>query len=114
MKWRKHHLDDLQIRHMITYVVGYLNTHCPENLEAMVHLVGHDERFRKRVEEITEAILDNHDELFVACSSGKKVEEITPKYAKQCEDLRSKMRKLVDDYLSEDQKIVNSKSPVDA
>ena len=109
LKGRKHHLDDLQIRDMVTYVVRYLNTYCPENLEAMVHLVGHDERFRKRVEEITEAIIDNHDELFVACSSGKKVEEITPKYAKQCEDLRLKMRNLVNHYLSEDKKIVNSK-----
>ena len=102
-------MDDLQIRDMVTYVVRHLNTYSPENLEAMVHLIGHDERFRKRVEEITEAIIDNHDELFVACSSGKKVEEITPKYAKQCEDLRLKMRNLVNHYLSEDKKIVNSK-----
>ena len=95
-------MDDQQIKAMVTYVVKYFNTYCPENLEAMTHLIGHDERFRKRVEEITEKIIDQHDELFVACSAGKKVEDMTPKYAKQCEETRSKMRKLVDDYLSED------------
>ena len=31
----------------------------------------------------------------------KKIEAITPKYAEQCEDIRKKMRKLVDEYLSE-------------
>jgi len=94
-------VDDKQIREMVSYVVKYFHTYCPENLDAMTHLIGHDERFRKRVEEITEEILDHHDELFVACSRGEKVEEMTPKYAKQCEEIRSKMRKLVDDYLSE-------------
>jgi len=88
---------------MVTYVVRYFNTYCPENLEAMVHLIGHDERFRKRVEEITEAIIYHHDELFVACSGGKKVEDITPKYAKQCEEIRLQMKKLVEDFLSEAQ-----------
>ena len=95
-------MNDQQIRAMVTYVVKYFNTHCPENLEAMTHLIGHDERFRKRVENITEEIIDHHDELFVACTGGEKVEERTPKYAKQCEETRSKMRKLVHDYLSED------------
>jgi CO dehydrogenase/acetyl-CoA synthase alpha subunit len=94
-------VDDQRIRAMVTYVVKYFHTHCPENLETMVHLIGHDERFRKRVEEITEEIINYHDEFFVACSSGEKVEEITPKYAKQCKEIRSKMRKLVDEYLSE-------------
>lgn len=95
-------MDDQHIREMVTYVVKYFNTYCPENLEAMTHLIGHDERFRRRVEEVTEEIINHHDELFVACSAGKKVEEITPKYAKQCEETRSKMKKLVDDYLSEE------------
>jgi hypothetical protein len=94
-------VDDLQIRTMISYVVNYFNRNCPENLETMIHLIGHDERYRKRVEEITEAIIDSHDELFVACSSGKKIEDLTPKYVAQCEDIRKKMRKLVDEYVSE-------------
>ena len=95
-------MDDQYVREMVTYVVKYFSTHCPDNLDAMTHLIGHDERFRKRVEEITEEVIDHHDELFVACSGGKKIEEITPNYAKQCDEIRSKMRKLVDDYLSED------------
>ena len=95
-------MDDLRIREMVSYVVKYFNNNCPENLETMVHLIGHDERFRKRVEEITESIIDHHDELFVACSSGKRVEELTPKYAEQCEEIRLKMRQLVTEYLSED------------
>jgi len=94
-------MDDLRIREMVSYVVKYFNNNCPENLETMVHLIGHDERFRKRVEEITESIIDHHDELFVACSSGKRVEELTPKYADQCEEIRLKMRQLVTEYLSE-------------
>ena len=96
-------MDDSHIREMVSYVVKYFSAHCPENLETMIHLIGHDERFRKRVEEITEAIIDHHDELFVACSSGKRVEELTPKYAEQCEENRIKMRQLVNEYLSEDQ-----------
>lgn len=95
-------MDDKQIRDLVTYVVKYFNTNCPENLDAMTHLIGHDERFRKKVEKITEEVLDQHDELFVACSRGEKVEDITPKYAKRCEEIRSKMRNLVDEYLSED------------
>jgi hypothetical protein len=94
-------VNDQQIRTMVTYVVKYFQTYCPGNLEVMVHLIGHDERFRKRVEEITEEILNQHDELFTACSGGKNVEDITPKYAEQCEKIRLKMRKLVDEYLSE-------------
>ncbi|MCW4015086.1 MAG: hypothetical protein NWF06_01830, partial [Candidatus Bathyarchaeota archaeon] len=94
-------LDDSQIRAMVSYVVNYFYENCPENLDAMVHLIGHDERYRKRVEEITEAILDHHDELFVSCSSGKNIAEITPKYAKQCEEIRQKMRTLVVQYVSE-------------
>ena len=94
-------MDDSQIRAMVSYVVNYFNKKCPENLETMIHLIGHDERYRKRVEEITEAIIDHHDELFVACSSGKKIEILTPKYVAQCEDIRKKMRKLVDEYVSE-------------
>ena len=96
-------MDDSHIRGMVAHVVKYFNDHCPENLETMIHLIGHDERFRKRVEQITEEIIDHHDELFVACSSGKKVEEVTPKYAKQCEEIRLKMRQLVNEYISEDQ-----------
>jgi hypothetical protein len=76
---------------MVSYVVKYLNKNCPENLETMIHLMGHDERYRKKVSEITEEIIDHHDELFVACSSGKKIEVLTPKYAEQCEILRKKM-----------------------
>jgi hypothetical protein len=94
-------VDDSHIRAMVSYVVKYLNENCPENLETMIHLIGHDEEYRKRVSEITEAIIDHHDELFVGCSSGKKIEEITPKYAQQCEEIRKKMRQLVDEYLSE-------------
>ena len=94
-------MDDSQIRTMVSYVVKYLNKNCPEQLETMIHLIGHDEAYRKRVSEITEAIIDHHDELFVACSSGKEIEEITPKYAEQCEEIRKKMRKLVNEYLSE-------------
>jgi len=97
-------VDDSQIRAMVSYVVKYFNKKCPENLETMIHLIGHDERYRRRVEEITEAILDHHDELFVACSSGKKIEELTPKYAEQCKELRKKMRELVAKYISEDTK----------
>ena len=95
-------MDDSQIRAMISYVVRYFYTHCPENLDAMVHLIGHDERYRRRVEEITEAIIDHHDELFVGCSSGLKIEELTPKYAKQCEEIRQKMRELVVKYVTDD------------
>ena len=94
-------MDDLQIRNMISYVIKYFNRNCPENLDTMIHLIGHDERYRKRVEEITEAILDHHDELFVACSSGTKVEDITPKFAEQCEEIRKKMKELLEEYLSE-------------
>ena len=94
-------MDDSQIRAMISYVVKYFNKNCPENLETMIHLIGHDESFRKRVTEITEAIINHHDELFVACSSGKKIETLTPNYAEQCETLRKKMRELVEEYLSE-------------
>jgi GTP-binding protein EngB required for normal cell division len=94
-------VDDSQIRAMVSYVVKYLNKNCPEHLETMIHLIGHDVAYRKRVSEITEAIIDHHDELFVACTNGKKLEEITPKYAKQCEEVRNKMRKLVNEYLSE-------------
>lgn len=94
-------MDDKQIRAMVSHVVGYLNKNCPEQLETMIHLIGHDERYRKRVSEITEAIIDYHDKLFVDCSSGKKIEELTPKYAEQCELIRKKMRNLVNEYLSE-------------
>ena len=52
-------MDDSQIRNMISYVIKYLNRNCPENLDTMIHLIGHDERYRKRVEEITEAIIEN-------------------------------------------------------
>ena len=97
-------MDDSQIRAMVSYVVKYFNKNCPENLDIMVHLIGHDERYRRSVEEITEAILDHHDALFVACSSGKKIEELTPNYAEQCEELRKKMRELVEKYISEDSK----------
>jgi hypothetical protein len=90
---------------MVSYVVKYFNKECPENLETMIHLIGHDERFRRRVEAITEKIINHHDELFVACSSGKKIEEITPKYAEQCEEIRKKMRRLVDEYLSEEENL---------
>jgi len=95
-------LNDSQIRAMVSYVVKYFNKKCPENLETMIHLIGHDVRYRKRVEEITEAILDHHDELFVACSSGKEIEELTRKYAAQCEEVRKKMKELVEKYISED------------
>lgn len=98
-------MDDLQIRNMISYVIKYFNRNCPENLDTMIHLIGHDERYRKRVEEITEAILDHHDELFVACSSGTKVEDITPKFAEQCEEIRKKMKELLEEYLSEYSKL---------
>ena len=94
-------MDDLQIRKMVSYIINYFNKNCPENLDTMIHLIGHDERYRKRVEEITEAIIDHHDELFVACSSGTKVEDITPKFAGQCEEIRKKMRELVNEYISE-------------
>jgi len=94
-------MDDLLIRVVVSYVVEYFDNNYPENLETMIHLIGHDERYRKRVSEITEAIIDHHDELFVACSSGTRVEDITPKYANQCDEIRKKMRELVDEYLSE-------------
>lgn len=97
-------MDDNQIRAMVCYVVGYLNDNYPENLEVMIHFIGHDEMYRKRVSEITEELIDRHDELFVACSSGQKIEELTPKYAEQVEELRTKMRKLVEEYLSESSK----------
>jgi hypothetical protein len=90
---------------MVSYVVKYFNKECPENLETMIHLIGHDERFRRRVEAITEEIINHHDELFVACSNGKRIEEITAKYAEQCEEIRKKMRRLVDEYLSEDENL---------
>ena len=92
-------MDDSQIRAMVSYVVEYLNRNCPENLETMVHFIGHDEEFRRRVEEIIEEIIDHHDELFVACSNGKRIEDLTPKYAEQCKEIREKMRELVNDYL---------------
>ena len=38
----------------------------------------------------------------------QKNEEITPKYAEQCEDIRIKKRKLVDEYLSENSKQIES------
>ena len=98
-------MDDSKIRVMVSYVVKYFNKECPENLETMIHLIGHVERFRKRVEAITEEIIDHHDELFVACSSGKRIEELTPKYAEQCETIRKKMRQLVDEYLSENESL---------
>jgi len=85
---------------MIIYVILYFINNCPENLETMIHLTGHDETYRGRVEEITEAIIDHHDELLIACSSGKK-EELTPKYAEQCEEIRNKMKELVSEYISE-------------
>jgi len=94
-------MDDVHIREMVCYVVKYLNKNCPENIETIIHLIGHDEIYRKRVEEITEAIIDHHDELFVACSSGKKVEDVTPKFAEQCEEIRKKMKELVNEYISE-------------
>ena len=94
-------MDDSHIRAMVGYVIKYFKRNCPENLETMIHLIGHDERYRKRVSEITEAIIDHHDELFVACSSGKRIEELTPIYAEQCEEIRKKMRKLVNEYISE-------------
>lgn len=97
-------MDDTQIRTMVSYVVEYFNKNCPNNLETMIHLIGHDEKYRIKVSEITEAIIDHHDELFVACSNGKKIEVITPNYAKQCEEIRKKMRELVDEYLSEFEK----------
>ena len=55
-------MDDLQIRDMIFFVIKYLNQNFPENLDIMIHLIGHDERYRKRVEEITESIIDHHDD----------------------------------------------------
>ena len=94
-------MNDPEIREMVSYVVKYLKNNYPENVEVMIHLIGHDENYRKRVSEITEAIIDHHDELFVACSSGKNIETLTPKYAEQCETLRQKMRELVEEYLSE-------------
>jgi hypothetical protein len=94
-------VNDAQIRAMVYHVVGFLNRKCPEQLETMIHLIGHDESYRKRVLEITEAIIDSHDKLFMDCSSGKKIEELTPEYAEQCEVIRMKMRKLVNEYLSE-------------
>jgi hypothetical protein len=97
-------MDDSQIRAMVSYVVKYFYTNCPENLDAMTHLIGHDERYRKEVEEITEAILDHHDELFVGCSNGKKIEDLTPKYAEQCKEIRKKMKDLVERYISDDSK----------
>ena len=95
-------MDDSQIKAMVSYVIKYFNKKYPENLDAMIHLIGHDETYRRKVEEITEAILNNHDELFVAYSNGKKIEELTPKYAIQCEELRKKMKELVEKYISED------------
>ena len=94
-------LNDLQIRKMVCYVVSYFRQNCPENLDAMVHLIGHDEKYRKRVEEITEAILSNHDELFVTGNNGISLEEVTPKYAENLNQIRLKMENLVNDYLSE-------------
>jgi hypothetical protein len=100
MTWRKQ-VDDAQIRAMVSYIVEYLNKNCPEQLETMIHLIGHDESYRKRVSEITEAIIDYHDKLFMECSSGKKIEDLAPEYAEQCGTIRKKMRNLVDEYLSE-------------
>jgi len=94
-------VNDSQIRTMVSYVVEYINKNCPENLGIMIHLIGHDEGYRKKVSEITEAIVDQHDKLFVAVSGGKKIEEITPVYTEKCEALRNNMRKIVDEYLSE-------------
>ena len=97
-------LKDSQIRKMVCYVVSYFRQNCPENLDAMVHLIGHDEKYRKRVEEITEAILSHHDELFVACNNEIPLEEITPKYAENLNQIRLQMENLVNDYLSETSK----------
>ena len=94
-------MDDKKIKTMVSYVVNFFNRNCPENLETMIHLIGHDDSYRKRVSELTEAIIDHHDELFVAYSNGEEIEEITPKYAQQCEDVRMKMRRLVAEYISE-------------
>jgi len=98
-------MDDSQIRAMVSYVVKYMNKTYPENLETMIHLIGHDENYRKRASEITEAIIDHHDELFVACSNGKKVEDVTPKFAEQCEEIQKKMLELIESYLSEYSKL---------
>jgi len=97
----KNSVKDSQIRDMVSYVVKYLNKCCPENLDTMVHLIGHEENYRKRVEQITEEILDNHDSLFVDCSNGKKIEDITPAFAEKCEKIRKKMMKLVEEYISD-------------
>ena len=97
-------MDDSQIKAMVYYVVAYLNKNCPENLEIMIHLIGHVENYRKRVSHITEAIIDYHDELFVACSNGEKIEDITPSFAQHCEEIRQNMRKLVDEFLSDPSK----------
>jgi len=94
-------MDDSKIRAMISYIVKYFNENCPENLETMIHFIGHDERYRKRASEITDEIIDNHDEIFIAVSDGKNIEELTPKYAEQCDHIRQKMQKLVEDYLLE-------------
>ena len=103
-------MDDLQIRDMIFFVIKYLNQNFPENLDIMIHLIGHDERYRKKVEEITESIIDHHDELFVACSGGTKVEDATPKFALQCEEIRKKMKELLNEYLSENSKLEELKN----
>lgn len=93
-------LNDAQIQKMVSYVVKYLNTNCPENLEVMVHLIGHDEEYRKRVEKITEETLDSHDNLFVSCGNGKNLEDITPQFAEQCQKARKEMMQLVQEYIS--------------
>ena len=92
-------MNDAQIREMVSYVVKHMKESYPENLEVMVHLIGHEEEYRKKVEQITEETLDNHDELFLACGNGKPLEEITPQFADQCEKTRQKMLKLVEEYL---------------
>jgi hypothetical protein len=77
-------VDDAQIRAMVSYTVDYLNKNCLEQLETMLHLIDHDESHRKRVTEITEAIIDYHDKLLMERGIGKKIEDLAPEYAKQC------------------------------
>ena len=50
---------------MVSYVVKYLHNNYPENLGIMIHLIGHDKDYRKKVSEITEEMLNHHDNLFV-------------------------------------------------
>lgn len=94
-------MNDSEIRAMVSYVVNYLNNTYPDHLETMIHFIGHVEQYRKRASEITEEIINCHDKLFVSCGSGQKIEEITQKFAEECVLIRAKMRKLVDEYVSE-------------